>query len=154
MGQASQWGGSMKRGLEQLDELKLAGIDIGQEIAAFNEKKQIYAKQGLSGKLNREKFASEFIDELKIRCPGMDKEVYAQLYGSVEGMFGNEHYVFLKEKLHNMDYEGYLKYLMSYLYKVGLREGHQDFQLQIMMREARTVFANVGRQDLLNIYEA
>lgn len=154
MGQSSRWGGSMRKGLEQLDELKQAGIDIGQEIAAFNEKKQEYAKQGMSGKTHKEQFAREFMDGLKVRYPGMNQEVYAQLYGSVEGMFGNEHYIFLKEKLSNMDYEGYLKYLMSYLYKVGLREGHQDFQLQIMMREARTVFANVGRKDLLEIYEA
>lgn len=154
MGQTSQWGGSMRKGLEKLDELKLAGVDIGREIAAFNEKKQEYARGGRSGKGQRIEFAREFVDDLKARYPNLDDETYRDLFSSVEGMFGNEHYVFLKEKLGNMDYEGYLKYLMSYLYKVGLREGRQDFQLQIMMREARTILATVGRRDLLEIYEA
>lgn len=155
MGQVSRWGGSLRQGMEELDELaRRVNFDIGKEISAFTSKKQEFAKQALDGSENSGRFAKEFIEGLRERYPKEDDETYLKLYGSIEGMFGNQHYVFLKEKLNNMDYEGYLKYLMSYLYKVGLREGHQDFQLQIMMREARTTFATVGRKDLLDIYDA
>jgi len=142
------------RGPNPIEELEKKDVDMGRVSRIFSEKKRDFSKRKIVGEAHREQFGEEFINELKHIYPDLTENDYRYLYAGAVEMFGNEHYTILEEKLGRGDYEGYLKYLMSYLYKVGLREGQQDFQLQILMREARTQLADVGRSDLLDIYKA
>jgi len=142
------------KGNGRIEALDAMGIDMASVSRAFSERKRDFDRRGIVGKKHREQFGGEFMADLEQLYPGLDKRAYQYLYSGATEMFGNEHYTLLEAKINGGDYEGYLKYLMSYLYKVGLREGSQDFQLQIMMREARTKLADVGRSDLLDIYKA
>ena len=142
------------KGNGRIEALDAMGIDMASVSRAFSERKRDFDRRGIVGKKHREQFGGEFMADLEQLYPGLDKRAYQYLYSGATEMFGNEHYTLLEAKINSGDYEGYLKYLMSYLYKVGLREGSQDFQLQIMMREARTKLADVGRSDLLDIYKA
>lgn len=140
----------------QLAALMEKGVDMERISIAFSEKKREFDQRAgkVTGKEHVNEFSREFMEDLNKMYPDLSVEDRVYLLGQAEGLFGNEHYLFLRERIRHNDYEGYLKYLMSYLYKVGLREGQQDFQLQAMMREARTILASVGRNDLLAIYKA
>lgn len=137
-----------------LQALIAKGVDIESLTRAFVERKRDFDVRGVVGSEHVRTFSAAFDEDLKRMYPGLSLKERQYLSLSAESLFGNEHYQILKERVRTGDYEGYLKYLMSFLYKVGLREGSQDFQLQVMMREARTILANVGRSDLLAIYKS
>ena len=141
-------------GQEAMEALAAAGVDMEAVTIRFIERKRDFDERGITGKTHRLLFGEEFMKDLEAMYPTLNNKSREYLYTQAVELFGNEHYQILKERVNDADYEGYLKYLMSFLYKVGLREGSQDFQLQVMMREARTILANVGRGDLLSIYKA
>ncbi len=156
---ATQIPGQRRRGKESADLDALLdgwGVDMASVTRAYNERKRDFDQRPnrVIGREHAIQFDKEFLVDLEAMYPNLGAKEHEFLKIQAEGLFGNEHYKILQEKVRGNDYEGYLKYLMSYLYKVGLREGQQDFQLQAMMREARTILANEGRSDLLDIYKA
>jgi|GEM_PF-4595497 len=58
----------------------------------------------------------------------------------------------MSEALEANRYDLYTKLLISYLFKVGLREGMHDLDLQALMTIARSKLADSGNEDLLNMF--
>lgn len=98
-------------------------------------------------------YFAQFVKRFYREIGDEDIESIRSAFKDFENKEGNHHYGELQEKLKKHDYKGYVKTLITYLYQVGLREGRQDFQLGILMREARTILAENGQKELLEWYE-
>ena len=117
------------RGLDTAWDLLRGGADREMFV------KQMVAKQGLT-----EKEAERLFEQLNMKASGGGSEISKVL----------------SENVAKGDYVGYVRELIAYLSKVGIREGMNDMRLLALMNEARAILKDEFKvsQDILKIYDA